>query len=46
MSKINYIAIPEETPDSRNDGFYKEISRDWKKRAKDLQHRRWEKIER
>lgn len=44
MSKIQYITTPEQTPDSRHDAFYEEISRNWEKRAKNLQDRRWEKI--
>ena len=46
MSKIRYLTTPDQTPDSRNDEFYEEISRNWEKRAKDLQDRRWDKIER
>lgn len=45
MTRIDYIAIPEDTADARNDLFFEDISRNWKKKAKDLQSRRWEKIE-
>lgn len=45
MTRIDYITIPEETPDSRNKGFYEEIARNWEERAKNLQSRRWEQIE-
>ncbi len=45
MTRIEYITTPEDTPDIRNDTFYENISRNWKKRAQNLQDRRWEKIE-
>lgn len=45
MAKLDYMTIPEETPDSRNNDFYEEISRNWEKRAKNLQNRRWHKIQ-
>ena len=45
MSRIKYIAMPDQTPDTRNDGFYKDISHDWQKRARNLRERRLEEIE-
>lgn len=41
---MKYISMPDQTPDSRNDDFYEELSHNWKKKAKDLQARRWEKL--
>ena len=43
---IDYIFSPEETPNTRNNDFYHQVSYDWQKRAKKLQDRRWEKIDR
>ena len=43
--QFDYIQIPEDTPDTRNEGFYNRISNNWRKRAKDLQERRWDKLE-
>lgn len=45
MTKLDYISTPAETPGSRNDGFYEDISHDWEKRAKNLLERRWDRIE-
>lgn len=45
MNKIDYIMTPDQTPDTRNDEFYEEISHDWQKRAKSLWQRRWDEIE-
>ncbi len=42
---IDYIITPEETPDSRNEDFYRAVSHNWQKRAKDLRERRLREIE-
>jgi hypothetical protein len=44
MTKLSYISAPTETPDTRNEAFYQEISHSWEERAKNLRERRWEEL--
>ncbi len=49
MTRLRFIKQPLKMSDINlddlDDEFYEEISRDWEKRARRLQSRRWEKIE-